>query len=113
MALFLNADLTRHYDERIYDIWTHKDNESNRTYFTWNMNGFNFYASTPDYSIKEYIYVNYIRDYLVAIVLTLFSIVWLYRKVISNVFNHNSCYSCPSGSALGVRSRPSRGYSSW
>ena len=31
MALFLNGDLTRHYDERNYDIWTHKDNESNRT----------------------------------------------------------------------------------
>lgn len=85
MESFLNVDLTRNYDERIYDIWIHKDNESNRTKFSWEMIGYNFYASTPDYSIKEYIYVNYIRDYLVAIVLTLFSIVWLYRKVISNV----------------------------
>lgn len=81
MELFLNADLDRHYDERIYDIWTYKDNESNRTKFSWDMNGYNFYASTPDYSIKEYIYVNYIRDYLVAIVLTIFSILWLYRKL--------------------------------
>ena len=48
------------------------------------MNDYSFYASTPEYSIKEYIYVHYIRDYLVAIVLTLFSFGWLYRKVISN-----------------------------
>ena len=87
MKLSLNADLTRHFDERIYDIWTHKDNESNRTQFDWDMIGYNFYASTPHYTIKEYIYVNYIRDYLVAIVLTVFSIIWLYRKVISNLSN--------------------------
>ena len=87
MELFLNADLNRHYEERFYDIWTYKDNESNRSLFSWDMNGYNFYASTPDYSIKEYIYVNYIRDYLVAIVLTIFSILWLYRKVISNISN--------------------------
>ncbi len=91
MKLFLNADLNRHFDERFYDIWTHKDNESNRTQFDWDMIGYNFYASTPEYTIKEYIYVNYIRDYLVAIVLTVFSIIWLYRKVISNLSNpHNS-----------------------
>jgi hypothetical protein len=31
MELFLNADLNRHYEERFYDIWTYKDNLSNRT----------------------------------------------------------------------------------
>lgn len=53
MKLMLNDDLTSHYDERIYDIWTHKDNESNRTRFDWDMIGYNFYASTPHYTIKE------------------------------------------------------------
>ena len=77
------------------------------------MNGYNFYASTPDYSIKEYIYVNYIRDYLVAIVLTIFSVVWLYRKV-----NFQMCvvtiflFSYPTGSAQGVSFQPSRSFSS-
>ena len=53
MKSFLNADLNRHFDERFYDIWTHKDNESNRTQFDWDMIGYNFYASTPHYTIKE------------------------------------------------------------
>jgi hypothetical protein len=46
------------------------------------MEDYSFYASTPDYSIKEYLYVFYIRDYLVAIITTIFSVAWLYRKVL-------------------------------
>jgi hypothetical protein len=82
MGQFLNADFTRDLDERVYDIWTYKNGvNSNRTHFEWNIHDYSFYASAPDYSIKEYIYVNYIRDYIVAIVLTIFSLGWLYRKV--------------------------------
>ncbi len=76
------------------------------------MNDYSFYASTPDYSVKEYIYVHYIRDYLVAIVLTLFSFGWLYRKVISNL-TQPLFISYLYGNFPDGRMRRSKSCSSW